>query len=70
MKNAQLNFVKPNDKGDFLSRIFEISNEEVEDLKKTIIKVSREIVNGDFLNKKCDKPDCSYCRKVDIFNRN
>jgi DNA helicase-2/ATP-dependent DNA helicase PcrA len=68
MKEAELSFVKPNDKGDFISRVFVISDDEVIDLINEIKRVSKEIINGEFLDKKCDKQDCHYCRMVEIFN--
>lgn len=69
LKEAELNFVKPNDKGDYVSRVFEINDEEVESLKEKIIEMAREIINGEFLDKKCEKEDCQYCKMSELFKR-
>lgn len=68
MQNAELSFVKPDDKDKFISRSFEINDDEVSSLKKEIIRVSNEILNLDFIEKECGDPNCRYCKMKNILN--
>ncbi len=68
LKETELIFVKPNDRGVYLSRKFEISEKEVAELKAEIIRVADEIINLKFWDKKCDEKDCPYCKMREIFN--
>lgn len=68
LKEAELSFIKPDDRNNFISRKFEIEEGEVDKLKNKIKEVSKEILNLEFWNKSCDDPDCQYCKMRDVFN--
>ncbi len=60
-KEGVLSFIEPDAKGATHEETFTITDDEIEDLKKEIIRVSLEIANGDFLNKPCDPNISNYC---------
>ncbi len=62
MQSGMIDFVEPNDKGIYKREIFEITKEEVEDLKEQIKVVADEILNLSFWDKTCDNVDCPYCK--------
>jgi len=62
MNSATLDFIQPTESGKYKREVFEISNEEVGELLKTIKTVSREILNLTFWKKSCDDKDCEFCR--------
>lgn len=61
MKEGIIEFLEPDEKGRYKREIFEINDEEVVELKKTIQQVAQEITSLSFWNKTCDDPDCEYC---------
>jgi CRISPR/Cas system-associated exonuclease Cas4 (RecB family) len=61
MQTATVEFLEPNAGGKFSREEFEISDGEVEELKKIILRVAKEIVNLEFWNKTCDDKTCRYC---------
>jgi len=56
-----LDFVEPTFSGKYKRYVFEISNEEVENLKKQIKNIIFEIRNLSFWNKTCGNKNCAYC---------
>ncbi|MBU3942982.1 ATP-dependent helicase [Patescibacteria group bacterium] len=62
MQSGMIDFVEPNDKGIYKREIFEITQEEVEDLKDQIKVVADEILNLSFWDKTCENKDCPYCK--------
>ena len=62
MKSGTIDFIETNERGVYKREVFDISRAEVEDLKNKIIKVSKEILDLSFWNKKCDDPNCQYCK--------
>ena len=62
MQNGIIEFVEPNDNGQYKREIFDITNEEAEELLKKILEVGSEIMNLTFWNDKCDNNNCEYCR--------
>lgn len=68
MQNAVLDFLEPNDSGKYQKEVFEISKDEVDELKQKIIEVAHEIRNLDFWGKVCDDKDCKYCSLREMMN--
>jgi RecB family exonuclease len=56
---GKLSFVEP-EKGVVKEEIFIITDEEIEDLKKTIIAAAKEITEGSFLKSKCEPDESDY----------
>lgn len=61
MTKGVIEFLEPNDSGKYSREEFEINMEEVDELKETINRVSKEILGLDFWNKNCGEKDCQYC---------
>jgi hypothetical protein len=53
MESGMIDFVQADDKGKLHQEIFEISNEEVEELEKTISRVTNEILSLSFWDRPC-----------------
>ena len=69
MKEGVIDFVEPNDKGDFKSEIFEIIEEDVSGLESVIKSVASQIINLTFWDQKCKDEACEYCKlKQMVFN--
>lgn len=62
MKYGAIDFVEPNPRGIYKKERFEIKDEEVDELKKLILKTAKSILDMSFLNSVCDDHDCEYCR--------
>ena len=63
---GEINFIEPDDKGQYQKEVFEISEAEVQELEETIKRVSQEILELAFWNKRCDKKDCEFCRLREV----
>ena len=61
MQSGVIDFIEANERGIFKKEEFEISTEEVEELKDLILRASSEILNFSFLDKVCDDRNCEYC---------
>jgi len=61
MISGEIDFIEPNDAGKYKKEKFEITNDEVAELRATIERVADEIVNLKFWDSKCDDPKCEYC---------
>ena len=62
MAAGVIDFVEPNERGVFKKEPFDIAEEEVEELKKTISRVADEILNLSFWNERCEERDCKWCK--------
>ena len=62
MVSGELDFIEPNEKGEYKKEKFTIEDNEIKALKETIARVVEEIINLKFWNKNCSKKDCPYCR--------
>lgn len=62
MKEGMIDFIEPNDKGDYKKEAFEVTKENVIELEDLIKKVAEEIVNLSFWDNRCDDKDCNYCK--------
>lgn len=63
-KNGLLSFVEADEKGKVHEEAYTISEKEIEALKVEIIRVTKEIVSGEFLIQPCDPKVCNYCELV------
>jgi DNA helicase-2/ATP-dependent DNA helicase PcrA len=61
MKQGIIEFLEPNDAGNYSREAFEVSDEEVAELKETIRRVVGEIKTLSFWDSTCDDKDCEYC---------
>jgi DNA helicase-2/ATP-dependent DNA helicase PcrA len=61
MVSGELDFIEPGDNGKYKKNKFEISDDEVTELKKLIVEKAAEIYSLGFWNKDCGEKDCEYC---------
>lgn len=62
MVSGELDFIEPGDNGKYKKDKFDISEEDVTELKKLVVEKAAEIYSLDFWNKDCGEKDCEYCR--------
>jgi DNA helicase-2/ATP-dependent DNA helicase PcrA len=62
MLSGELDFIEPDAKGKFTKERFEVTDEEVEELKKLLQEKVGEIYNLNFWDKVCGEKDCEYCK--------
>ena len=61
MQSGELDFTEPDEKMRYKKERFEISDGEVEELKKTVGRVAGEIINLEFWDKTCGEKECEWC---------
>lgn len=62
MVSAELDFLEPDKKsGAYRKEKFTVSDDDVADLKETIMRVADEITSLSFWDQRCNKDDCEYC---------
>ena len=66
---GRLSFIEPDAKGVVHEEVFEISNEERQVLKEELIRVTKEIIFGTFLQIPCDESESSYCHLAKLLIR-
>lgn len=64
--SAIIDFIEPDDRGKYHREQFFITEQEVEELVELIQKMSKEILNLEFWNKRCGDKKCEYCRLRDM----
>jgi len=66
MRTGEIDFIEPNKSGIYKKERFEISSDEIINIKEQIKKTAKEIINLTFWDKTCDDPNCYYCnlRKI------
>lgn len=69
MISGEIDFVEPDKKGKYHKEKFVISDTDVDELKKEIIKVSKEIMDLSFWDSECDSQKCRYCGLVEDMRR-
>lgn len=62
MKEGTIDFVEPTDSGVYKQERFTISEEDQENLVKTINDIADELLSGAFVEKGCKKKTCEWCR--------
>ncbi len=68
MQKGVIEFLEPDDSGNYRREEFEIADEEIIELKTTILRVVNEITSLSFWNKTCDDKDCEYCAYRKLLN--
>lgn len=63
-----IDFVQPDEKGNYKSETFTLAQKEVNELKTLIKQVTEEIRNLDFWEKLCDDKACEYCTMRSYLN--
>lgn len=61
MRSGELDFTEPDEKMRYKKERFEITEDEVEELKSVVARVAGEIMNLEFWNKTCEEKDCEWC---------
>ncbi|OHA89337.1 MAG: hypothetical protein A2653_01445 [Candidatus Zambryskibacteria bacterium RIFCSPHIGHO2_01_FULL_43_25] len=62
MKEGMIDFVEPNDQGNYRQEKFEANGQDAEELKNLIKKIASEIYSLSFWDKRCGDRNCEYCR--------
>ena len=57
-----IDFIEPDEKGNFKKEIFEITENDTKELEQVIKIVAEQIMNLTFWDTKCDDESCQYCR--------
>ena len=68
-REGVLSFVGPDAKGVIHEEVFIITDDEIEELKTTIINTTKEIISGEFLLNSCDENESDYCHLVSLLNK-
>lgn len=66
MNSGLIDFIEPNSSGIYKKEQFIIEDGEVEILKETIRGVSKDVINLNFIDRRCDQYDCEYCKLADL----
>jgi DNA helicase-2/ATP-dependent DNA helicase PcrA len=61
IKEAVLDFLEENDKGEHEQYAYTVSEDELAALKQVVEDAAKEIMSGELLNKGCGKKDCEWC---------
>jgi len=61
MKAGEIDFIEPNDKGDYRRERFDITPEDEQEVITLIGQTATAIARFDFWDKKCDDKKCEYC---------
>ena len=61
MVSGEIDFIQPDEKGNYHKEFFTITPEMVADLTEKIKTVSKEILDLSFWEKTCDDPKCEFC---------
>jgi DNA helicase-2/ATP-dependent DNA helicase PcrA len=62
MRTGVIDFVEPNDKGEYKREVFSIGEEDVQALEAQVKEVTDEILAMGFWDKRCEDKECEYCR--------
>lgn len=63
-----IDFIDTDVKGKIRSEVFEITKQQVGELEKLILRVSKEIINLEFWDFRCNDKDCEYCQLRALMN--
>jgi DNA helicase II / ATP-dependent DNA helicase PcrA len=61
MQTGELDFIEPDDKGEYGKENFEITADDEKEVLDLISQTATNIANLDFWDKRCEKKDCEYC---------
>lgn len=62
MKHGIIEFVESGVEGAIRQEVFEISNEDVAEVKNEIVKMRDSLAKLSFWNSQCEDKDCEYCK--------
>lgn len=62
MVEGVIEFVEPDEKNRIRTEVFEIEDEEVEELQKNIQKAAEDIQTLSFWQEPCEQTDCTWCQ--------
>ena len=62
-----LSFVEADKNGVIKEEVFEVTDEEIEELKSELISVVKEVVSGEMFKGTCDPETCHYCDLVEAW---
>jgi hypothetical protein len=65
-----IEFVEPDEKGNFKSEVFNLRDENFNTLKEDINNLVNSISSLDFFDKKCDEKDCEFCEMSKVLYEN
>jgi len=68
-REGVLSFIEADEKGMLHEEAYMVTDEEIDDLKDEIIRVTREITHGAFLHAPCDPEKSDYCMLVDALRK-
>jgi RecB family exonuclease len=63
-RTGVLSFVEPDTHGQIREEVFTITDEEIEELKVELVRVTKEVLSGASLKVACDPKECHYCDLV------
>lgn len=66
MVSGEIDFIQPDEKGNYHKEKFIITDEDIMELKETIKNTAKEILELSFWDKKCDDKKCKYCAMRDM----
>jgi hypothetical protein len=66
MVSGEVDFIEPDEKGNFRKYKMAVADDSLEELKKQIIEVAEEIKTFSFKDKRCDDPECKWCSLRDM----
>jgi len=69
MKSGEIDFIESDTKGKLHKEKFEISNEDVSELRDEIITMADDVMNLKFWDTDCDPDVCNYCDLVEILKK-
>jgi DNA helicase-2/ATP-dependent DNA helicase PcrA len=70
MKSGEIDFIEPDEKGNYHKERFEITDAETTELISIITAASQDIYSGAFWDKRCDDDDCEFCHLRDMIQKN
>lgn len=65
MVSGEIDFVESDSKGRYHKEKFIIADEDVDELKETLVRVSKEILDLSFWDTECNPEKCHFCDLVD-----
>ncbi|HRY62348.1 MAG TPA: PD-(D/E)XK nuclease family protein, partial [Candidatus Paceibacterota bacterium] len=66
---GEIDFIMPDPKGAYRKERIDINSEDVSGLRELIKKVSEEILNLDFWDRRCEDEKCKYCSLRNSLNK-
>ena len=69
MREGEIHFVEPDEKGKFHREVFSISDDAVTELRTVIDRTAEEIRSLSFWNSRCGDKECEFCALRNLMNR-